>query len=524
MKFAHCEHSASACVCAPLYTLGPDGRPLGDPTAADPQASNSPRTPESSHAPSYSSPHRIQKPSQRSGSIVVPEAIARGLQYEAGNRSNPQELPNASAHESISTKSQDLPRASPLEQAFPYSIGAPMPAPNSDVGTRVQNSASEAEQQSVGLRLGMMGIGGFRAGKDEVGWSGDWPNLHERPRSDLNVPTPPRNLPHGCCSSKPAVSQSPAVTAPSCCNSHAKAPEELSPIPYHGVNAVSHPSCRTCHSENQPTRHPHSLIPFDGPPVAQKYPPLVVYQHPATLHHYHMDINQTTLYTIPPTYATAAHPLTPRQLTFLQQNPHVYSQTVPQHAPFGIVGQVAPPAEGVPGLALAHNCNCGAACECLGCAAHPFNATTRSHVQSLGAILAHGDHDTMSNNHSQPNCDITSDPSFAIHNMPPFTTSHCNNPNISANHSATGMIPQQPPPTTTAQSVWSPSASNSQEGPQVPFLSSEYYTMEIPVETSSSGFSCTDVSGSCQCGDDCACIGCLTHTGHNGIPLDVSGV
>jgi hypothetical protein len=32
--------------------------------------------------------------------------------------------------------------------------------------------------------------------------------------------------------------------------------------------------------------------------------------------------------------------------------------------------------------------------------------------------------------------------------------------------------------------------------------------------------SCSDASGTCQCGDGCACVGCLTHGGHTGERLD----
>jgi len=43
-----------------------------------------------------------------------------------------------------------------------------------------------------------------------------------------------------------------------------------------------------------------------------------------------------------------------------------------------------------------------------------------------------------------------------------------------------------------------------------------YYTVEYPV-----GFldPCTNLTGTCQC-NDCTCIGCLTHDGHNGVALE----
>lgn len=31
---------------------------------------------------------------------------------------------------------------------------------------------------------------------------------------------------------------------------------------------------------------------------------------------------------------------------------------------------------------------------------------------------------------------------------------------------------------------------------------------------------CNDATGTCQCGDGCECVGCLTHGGHNGIALE----
>jgi hypothetical protein len=47
---------------------------------------------------------------------------------------------------------------------------------------------------------------------------------------------------------------------------------------------------------------------------------------------------------------------------------------------------------------------------------------------------------------------------------------------------------------------------------------SEYYTLEYPVGLPGA---CSDMTGSCQCGSDCSCVGCLTHSGHNGFSLDM---
>lgn len=428
-------------------------------------------------------------------------------------------MSNSSGGESIPLRSKEVPRSGSFEQAFPYTVGAQTSSPDNGIEPLVQDVTSTT--RSTGrLQLGMMGVGGYRAGKDEVGWSGGWPSLHEPPHSEGMVPPRAQSSTHGCCSSKHAVGHAHPVAPSSCCGSHSALSNKASATPSHGVNVVSCPSCHTQRYDVQAIRQYYSQIPHNGPPMTHKHQPLLYCQHPTIIYPCHMDTSQTTLYTFPPSYATATHPLTPQQLAFLHQNSHLYAQTVPQHAPYGIIGQVAPPAEATTNLPPAHNCNCGAGCECLGCAAHPFNATTRSHVQSLGAIIARGEHDSLSSTHSPPNYDVPPDPLFPIHNLGPVLP-HCYNSNVSPNPSTSTLSAHLSAATISASDPWSSPPSNGVGEQQVPFLSSEYYTMEFPMDAPGLTASCADVSGSCQCGDDCACIGCLTHTGHNGIPLDV---
>ena len=511
-------------MCAPLYTLGPDGKPIETSSADATTVSDSSQPAQPSYSQPNASPHRIQKSSQRNGSVVVPDSIVRGLRYEAeNNRLPPQGLPSTSPQEGFSITSLESPESGE-DQAFLYGTKLQTSRSEASVGVRAEDDTNGTQPTAGRVQLGMMGVGGYRVGKDEMGWSGEWPSLHEQCRHEGTVSTLAQPFPHGCCSSKAILTQSLPVAPTACCSSNAKPLDGFSTTDFNGVNAVS-PSCQNCQSENQPTRQPYSHVRHNGLPIPHKYSPLLLYQRPGALHPYQMDMSQTTLYTIPSSYATATHPLTPQQLAFLQQNPQLYSQTVPQHAPFGIVGQVAPPAEGMPRLVPAHNCNCGSGCECLGCAAHPFNATTRSHVQSLGALIAHGEHDSMSNVHPQPVHDVTTGHSFSVHNIPPLGP-HSYDPNFPLRSSISTPNVQQPALNSNSLPPWSPPPDNGNGpvGEQVPFLSSAYYTMEIPMDPPAPHASCTDVSGSCQCGDDCACIGCLTHTGHNGIPLDVSTV
>jgi hypothetical protein len=74
------------------------------------------------------------------------------------------------------------------------------------------------------------------------------------------------------------------------------------------------------------------------------------------------------------------------------------------------------------------------------------------------------------------------------------------------------------PPLKTEQPVASP-VINEGEDETAPTLSPSTFfwqEMELPAG------SCNDATGTCQCGDGCACVGCLTHGGHNGVPLSAS--
>lgn len=155
-------------------------------------------------------------------------------------------------------------------------------------------------------------------------------------------------------------------------------------------------------------------------------------------------------------------------------------------------------------------CNCGDDCQCLGCATHPFNKTTRQHVQEMGLLVSLDGEDLGTNGYPNspfPNQTNTSllDYSFAglgspidngiqqntVHSYSDPTTT----PNISNGYSS-------PVGYTSGQPLMHPS---------------EYYTLEYPVGLPNP---CTDITGSCQCGSDCSCVGCLTHSGHNGVSLE----
>lgn len=157
-----------------------------------------------------------------------------------------------------------------------------------------------------------------------------------------------------------------------------------------------------------------------------------------------------------------------------------------------------------------HDCKCGEDCQCLGCAAHPFNNTTRQHVQEMGVLM------TFDGEEHTPEAIANAYQSSA------FQSSNAPAPlNYFMQHgsSADNAVPHNTfdPYSDTMPSGYASSLQPGQPLNQQLMHPSEYYTLEYPVGIPSA---CSDVTGSCQCGNDCSCVGCLTHSGHNGMPLE----
>ena len=178
-----------------------------------------------------------------------------------------------------------------------------------------------------------------------------------------------------------------------------------------------------------------------------------------------------------------------------------------------MLNNLEPSYNGPPSGDSGHECSCGEDCQCLGCAAHPFNTTTRKHVQEMGAMIT--------SNGDEKNPEVTNPyqtspyqggtPSTAF---PYFMQS---TPSMDHGFQPISFENYSDPNSTLASGYSSPLSSNHHLNQQL-MHPSEYYTLEYPVGLPSA---CSDMTGSCQCGSDCSCVGCLTHSGHNGLSLDI---
>lgn len=147
-----------------------------------------------------------------------------------------------------------------------------------------------------------------------------------------------------------------------------------------------------------------------------------------------------------------------------------------------------------------HVCLCGDGCQCLGCASHPFNETTRQHVQEMGYMMTVGEEEENSGG-SSPFTGLVSPSSY------PFT----NQRSRTATPSWSGFVA-----TDTSTSNFDNTLKSSALSSDQLMLTSQYYTLEYPVGLNL----CSNMTGTCQCGNDCTCVGCITHSGHDGVVFD----
>ncbi|KAK2764336.1 hypothetical protein FQN54_009029 [Arachnomyces sp. PD_36] len=261
--------------------------------------------------------------------------------------------------------------------------------------------------------------------------------------------------------------------------------------------------------------------PIDGQPMVWKQGAVASPGNPIPMHHYVFNSAQNPSqgimsgFQIP--HPTSATPQTTYTLQRHPNNPNNFGQNPGGHYfPHGMSEHRL----GAPSIFSydpAHNCNCGDGCQCLGCASHPYNSTTRQHIQAMGYMMTMGDDDTGSEPSrsrgqtvydGQMSPTPTQFPSFPNNGLNYAQTPGPEHPQTFSGHAPTPGFEHNP------QTPGSASYDNGYT--QMLMQPSAYYTVEYPVADVSP---CTDMTGTCQCGSDCSCVGCLTHSGHNGLSL-----
>ncbi|KAI2288791.1 hypothetical protein LOZ06_006866, partial [Ophidiomyces ophidiicola] len=191
-----------------------------------------------------------------------------------------------------------------------------------------------------------------------------------------------------------------------------------------------------------------------------------------------------------------------------------------------------------------HNCGCGDGCQCLGCASHPFNDTTRQYIQEMGYMMAFENEDDANQQTSQYNTHGFSPPfdAYKFHQnlydqsaaaaaaaaaqdaSSSTNTAATNNHSNNTHTNGTNNPNYRYQSTTAAASSFAhdfslPSPVLYDQSHEAVMQPAAYYTLEYPVGIPAPS-RCYNAVGTCQCDINCKCIGCLTHDGHNGISLE----
>jgi hypothetical protein len=287
----------------------------------------------------------------------------------------------------------------------------------------------------------------------------------ETPTEFKNGQITPKMNGGSCCT--PAVQESPpnfnnGASVASCC-----APKQ---------NGHSHtPSNGSSISEPPP---PQSLSKSGGCCSSKKNQPLMPKPMPNPINSQNgFAMNSfsqfpATVFTYPPTYGSYQNPLQPsawaqgvRDMSFAQQ-------PIPT-APLAFDPNAAPISEN---LETIHTCGCGDSCQCIGCAAHPYNDATQDCVRSAWVSMQIDQSDVYPNGNPTP--------------LPLQAQDIKENPT-------------SPPPAT-------PSSTASGNAEEQTLSASDFFFVNYPF---SSEEGCGGDTQSCPCGDDCECIGCTIHRG-----------
>jgi hypothetical protein len=259
----------------------------------------------------------------------------------------------------------------------------------------------------------------------------------------------PKPKSHSHSSSNSSNSEPPEPKAGSCCSS--KAPQlKEEPVSMNGTPLHMSPV-----SPNQML--PQSGMPFNPALYQQFLPP-------------------TTVFTYPATYGSFQNPLQPSAWRQGIRSNN-YSQPQPPAPLPGPLPFDAPLISG--NMDTVHTCSCGDTCQCIGCAAHPYNDATQDYVRSAWASMSLEPPSEMYTN-----------------GQPPPTTN--------------GNTPMQPQSVDQVSSptAHTPSSTTSGTGEEQSLSASDFFFVNYPF-TGDDG--CGGDTMSCPCGDDCQCLGCTIH-------------
>ncbi|OLN85173.1 Protein GRISEA [Colletotrichum chlorophyti] len=204
---------------------------------------------------------------------------------------------------------------------------------------------------------------------------------------------------------------------------------------------------------------------------------------------------QPTIFTYPPQYGSYMSPLQPAQwrqaMDALQ-----YGQPGPQPTTYNMAASLGFTPDGpnpVMSDATSHVCSCGDGCQCIGCAAHPYNDATQDYVRSAWNSMLE---DSYGTTNSVNGTNGTNGTNGHVESAATNGTG-ARGVEVHTNGEAGGSPPGPQTPSDAASGLSEEQA----------LSASDFFFVTYPF----GGDGCAGETASCPCGDDCQCLGCSIH-------------
>ncbi|KAG6016972.1 hypothetical protein E4U43_002633 [Claviceps pusilla] len=284
-------------------------------------------------------------------------------------------------------------------------------------------------------------------------------------------------------------------------------------------------SSRVSASTNQEKKHTLEAMP---PPLGMSFDPngamMQPFQHSMAMSNgMYPYYAQPNIFNYPPQYGSFMQPLQPEQWRHFMAAAMAFGQNEggggeggEGRQPFGIQTEPFPAQQQTPTTPngtswTSHHCSCGDACQCIGCAAHPYNEATQDYVRSAW--------NSMKEEPQNGRAHTNGNPPYHDGAVRGTNASNGDGDETTAQPSSNGTTtPNQPP----HDGPWSPSAAQSPSeaasgaSEEQALSASDFFFVSYPFADS-----CCGETMSCPCGDDCQCIGCAIH--NNSDPMSGTG-
>lgn len=325
---------------------------------------------------------------------------------------------------------------------------------------------------------------------------------------------PPMTDGHSKSSTSDSISARPPPTPGGCCGgggggangAHVRAASQQmsSPPPAANGTGEANPkaSCCSVTTESQDHRPLADSLPAPGvgqPPNGVMMLPFQASMvMPNAMYPY---LSQPTIFNYPPQFGSFLQPLQPEQWKQFMATMS-FAQPVAPSA-FGMAGPgsyCASTAANIPGTPsgtswTSHQCTCGDSCQCVGCAAHPYNEATQNYVRSAWS--------TVMEDGPRARAEVNG---AASHVNGHVNGSH-EQPASHTPNEATTPVKSQAEGTVSPPAPQTPSDGTSSVSEEQTLSANDFFFVSYPF-----GESCAGDTASCPCGDDCQCIGCVIHS------------